>query len=130
VIVLDASVVVELVLNTRVGQSVADRIAPPTLGLHAPHLVDIEVTRVVRRYVLGGQVTEERGRRAIDHLLALDVERHGHAPLLPRMWALRANLTAYDAANVALAEALEAPLLTRDHRLAAAADHLVDVDLI
>jgi predicted nucleic acid-binding protein len=130
VIVLDASAVVELVLGTAVGRSIAERIAQPALGLHAPHLLDVEVAQVVRRYVLGGQVTEERGRRALDHLMALDVERHPHDALLARIWALRANLTAYDAAYVALAEALGAPLLTRDRGLAGSAGHTARIELV
>ena len=129
-IVVDASAVVEIVLGTAVGRSLADRIAPATLGLHAPHLLDVEVAQVIRRYVLGGQVSEDRAQRAIEHLLALDVERHSHEPLLPRIWALRGNLTAYDAAYIALAEALAAPLLTLDQRLVSAAGHLVDTEVV
>jgi predicted nucleic acid-binding protein len=130
VIVLDASVVVELVLGTSTGQSVADRIADSMLGLHAPHLLDIEVAQVVRCYVLLGRVTGERGRQALDHLLALDVARHPHDALLPRIWALKDNLTAYDAAYVALAEALDAPLLTRDRGLAGAPGHTARIELM
>jgi len=130
VIVLDASAVVELVLGTAVGRLIAERIAEPTLALHAPHLLDVEVAQVVRRYVLGGQVTEERGKRALDHLLALDIERHSHDTLLSRIWALRNNLTAYDAAYVALAEALGTPLLTRDRGLAGAAGHSALIELV
>jgi predicted nucleic acid-binding protein len=130
VIVLDASAVVELVLATDVGQEVARRIADPALGLHAPQLLDVEVAQVVRRYELTGQVTGERGRLAIESLAALDVERHDHAPLLPRIWALRLNLTAYDAAYVALAELLDAPLLTRDRRLATAPGHSARVVVV
>jgi predicted nucleic acid-binding protein len=130
VIVLDASAVVELVLATAVGQTVARRIADPGLGLHAPHLLDVEVTQVVRRYLLAGQLTEERGRLAIESLSALDVERHEHHDLLPRIWDLRFNLTAYDAAYVALAELLDAPLLTRDSRLATASSHSARVEVV
>ncbi len=117
-IVLDASAVVELVLGTEAGIEVARRLADPEVGLHAPHLLDVEVAQVVRRYVMSGLVTEERGRLALESLQALDLERHGHEALLPRVWDLRENLTAYDAVYVALAEALDAPLLTRDQRLA------------
>jgi predicted nucleic acid-binding protein len=130
VIVLDASVVVELVLGTSTGRDVADRIADSRLGLHAPHLLDVEVAQVVRRYVLLGQVTAERGRQALDHLLAFDVERHPHDALLPRIWALRDNLTAYDAAYVALAEVLDAPLLTRDQAFVGAPGHTARIELV
>jgi len=130
VIVLDASVVVELVLGTAAGRLLVERIAEPALALHAPHLLDVEVAQVVRRYVLGGQVTGERGRRTLDHLLALDVERHPHDALLPRIWALRNILTAYDAAYVALAEALDAPLLTCDGGLAGSTGHTARIELV
>ncbi len=117
-IVLDASAVVELVLGTEAGMEVARHLDDPEVGLHAPHLLDVEVAQVVRRYVMSGAVTEERGRLALESLQSLDVERHGHEALLPRVWDLRENLTAYDAVYVALAEALDADLLTRDQRLA------------
>ncbi len=126
-IVLDASVVIELVLGTEDGREVARRISDPALTLHVPHLLDVEVAQVVRRYVLAGQISAERGASAVEALTALDLERHPHEPLLPRIWALRANLTAYDAAYVALAEILDAPLLTRDRRLAAAPGHAAEV---
>lgn len=129
-IVLDASAAVELVLGTEAGREVARRVADPGISLHAPHLLDVEVDQVVRRYVRGGQVTEERGRLALELLADLDLERHGHDALLPRMWALRVNLTAYDAAYVALAEALDAPLLTRDRRLANAPGHTARVVVV
>ena len=129
-IVLDASVVVELVLGTEAGRAIADRISDPGLGLHVPHLLDVEVAQVVRRYVRAGQVTAERGRIAIDLLLDLDVARHPHDALLPRVWELRDNLTAYDAAYVALAEALDAPLLTRDGGLARAPGHTATIEMV
>jgi predicted nucleic acid-binding protein len=130
VIVLDASAVVELVLGTAVGRKVAERISEPALSLHAPHLLDVEVAQVVRRYAFAGQISEERARTALEHLGALDVVRHPHDLLLPRIWELRANLTAYDAAYVALAEALPAPLLTRDGRLAGSAGHTARIELV
>ena len=93
-IVLDASVVIELVLGSEAGREVARRVADPEFILHAPHVIDLEVTQVVRRYVLAGRVTVERGGSAIDILADLDLERHPHEPLLARIWALSANLTA------------------------------------
>jgi predicted nucleic acid-binding protein len=120
VIVLDASAVLELLLGTPVGREVAERIADPALGLHAPHLIDIEVAQALRRYVRGGEVDDESAALALEDLRALDMERHAHEPLLTRVWELRANLTAYDAVYVALAEALETRLLTCDGRIARA----------
>ncbi len=117
-IVLDASAMVELLLATRTGRKVADRIRPPEISLHAPHLIDLEVAQTIRRYVLGGVVDAERGRLALEHLVQLDLNRYSHQLFLPRIWELRNNFTAYAAAYVSLAEALEAPLLTCDKRLA------------
>ena len=128
--VLDASAVVELVLGSEAGREIAERVRDPGIALHAPHLVDVEVAQVVRRYVLAGQVSEERGQLAMTHLADLDLERHAHEPLLPRIWELRASLTAYDAAYVALAEVLDAPLLTRDRRLAASSGHAAVIQLV
>lgn len=119
-IVLDASAVLELLLGTTHGHRIAVRIADPTLGLHAPHLVDIEVAQALRRYVMSGQLDVVAATSALENFREFDLERHEHEPLLPRVWALRQNLTAYDAVYVALAEALDTTLLTCDGRLARA----------
>ena len=118
--VLDASALVELLLGTEAGRRVAARIADPTLALHVPHLADVEVTQALRRYVREGALDGDSAAAALEDLRALDLERHSHEPLLDRVWALRDNLTAYDAVYVALAEALECALLTCDGRLARA----------
>ena len=94
--------------------------SPPAESLHAPHLLDLEVAQAFRRAVAAGSLDPDRARQALDDLLLLDVERYPHDRLLPRIWDLRDNLTAYDAAYVALAEALDCPLLTCDRRLARA----------
>jgi len=120
VIVLDASAAVELLLNTALGRHVAQRITDPGLALHAPQLLDLEVAQALRRYVAAGTIDPERGRQALERLGDLGVVRWDHEPLLPRVWELRHNLTAYDAAYAALAEALGAVLLTADRRLAGA----------
>jgi predicted nucleic acid-binding protein len=119
-IVLDASALVELLLGTDQGRSIAARIADPGLGLHVPHLADVEVAQALRRYVREGQLDSSAAAAALEDLRSLDLERHSHEPLLERVWALRDNLTAYDAVYVALAEALETILLTCDGRLARA----------
>ena len=119
-IVLDASAVLELLLGTERGQVVGHRIENATVGLHAPHLVDVEVAQALRRYVRDGELARAEAAVALEDLRALDLERHPHEPLLDRVWALRDNLTAYDAVYVALAEALGATLVTCDGRLARA----------
>ncbi|MGE0455697.1 MAG: type II toxin-antitoxin system VapC family toxin [Vicinamibacteria bacterium] len=117
-IVLDASALLELLLATDRGRSIAARIADPGLGLHVPHLADVEVAQALRRYVREGELEPAAAAAALEDLRSLDLERHGHEPLLGRIWALRDNLTAYDAVYVALAEALDSTLLTCDGRLA------------
>jgi predicted nucleic acid-binding protein len=86
--------------------------------LAAPHLADLEVTSVLRRSVAAGNVTVRRAQQALQDLSDLDVERVTHTSLLRRIWDLRSNYTAYDACYVALAELLQAPLLTYDAKMA------------
>ncbi len=129
-IVLDASAVLELLLNTEGGSQVSDRIADPAESLHAPHLLSVEVAQVLRRYVASRSISAELAVAALDDLAALDIDRYEHEPLLPRVWELRDNATAYDAVYLALAEVLDAPLLTFDARLAAAPGHTASVELL
>ena len=129
-IVVDASVVIELLLQTADAPRIASDILSGRETLHAPHLMDVEVAQVVRRYAVRGEISAEHGREALAILPLLPVSRYPHVPLLSRMWQLRDNLTAYDAAYVALAEGLGAPLMTRDGRLANAAGHTADVRVI
>jgi predicted nucleic acid-binding protein len=120
VIVLDASALVELLLNTPSGRAIAARIADPAVGLHIPHLADLEVAQALRRYEKDGEVDGDAAADALEDLRALDLQRHAHEPFLGRVRALRHNLTAYDAVYVALAEVLDTVLLTCDGRLARA----------
>lgn len=129
-IVLDASALVELLLATEQGRSIGARIADPTLGLHVPHLADIEVAQTLRRYVRDRELDAASAASALDDLRSLDLERHSHEPLLERIWALRQNLTAYDAVYVALAEALDTTLLTCDRKLARAPGMSSRIELV
>ncbi|MGH9384437.1 MAG: type II toxin-antitoxin system VapC family toxin [Vicinamibacterales bacterium] len=129
-IVLDASALVELLLETDAGQQVADRIDDPEVGLHVPHLADVEVTQALRRFARDGDIEDAEAEAALDNLRALDLQRHSHELLLDRVWQLRDNLTAYDAVYVALTEALDGQLLTSDARLARAAGSRARVELI
>ncbi len=129
-IVLDASAALEALLRTPAAAKVEQRIFAEGETLHAPHLLDLEVAQVLRRYTSSGQVAADRCRAALDDLADFPLARYPHDFLLPRIWELRANLTAYDAAYVALAEILEAPLLTRDERLAAAPGHRARIELV
>lgn len=129
-IVLDASALVELVLGTPTGQIVAERISDPAIGLHVPHLADVEVAQALRRYTLDGEIAAGIAAVALDDFRALDLQRHAHEPLLERVWALRGNLSAYDAVYVALAEALDTVLLTCDGPLSRAPGMTGRVELI
>jgi len=128
--VLDASALVELLLNTRAGQAVARRIADPNLGVHVPHLADIEVAQVLRRLASRGELKAAEASTAIEDLRSLDLQRHAHEPLLDRVWALRQNLSAYDAVYLALAEVLDTVVVTCDGRLARAPRVANRVELI
>ena len=82
------------------------------------------MAQVIRRHAANREIDQERGRAALDDLADLPLRRYAHDFLFQRVWNLRHNLTAYDAVYIALAEALDAPLVTRDQRLAAAAGHI------
>lgn len=128
-IVLDASAVVDWLLQTSAGQSVEERIYSRNETLHAPHLLDLEVSQVLRRLALQGVVSAGRSHEALRDLLDLRVTRYPHSVLLPRIWQLRHNFSAYDAAYIVLAEKLGAALLTRDARLASASGHAAAIEL-
>lgn len=129
-IVVDASALTEILLRGRGAGALEDRVLGSGQALRAPHLVDIEVAHVIRRLTALGVVDHARGRAALQELSTLPLKRYPHADLLARIWELRANLTAYDAAYVALAEALDAPLVTRDRRLAASPGHSARIELV
>lgn len=128
-IVLDASAAVAWLLGLPAAPAVAERLLAEG-DVHAPHLLAVEVAQVVRRYTLSGELSAERGAQALVDLDELDLVRHPHEPLLPIVWRLRENLTAYDAVYVALALALDVPLVTLDRSLAAAPGHGARIDLL
>jgi predicted nucleic acid-binding protein len=127
-IVLDASTAIELVMGSKIGESVRDRILAEEVAV--PHLIDVEVLHVLHRYERVSKITNHRAGRALSDLLALPMTRYPHTPLLPRMWQLRGNLSGYDAAYVALAELFEATLLTCDAKLAASPGHRARIEAI
>lgn len=129
-IVVDASALLEVLLNTPAAARVSERLFAANETLHAPHLLDLEVAQVLRRYYLAGELTAERGRQALEDLADVPLTRYPHDLLLPRIWELRENLTAHDAAYLALAEALGATLVTRDAAMASAPGHRGKVELI
>ncbi len=97
--------------------------------LHGPHLLDTEVLHALHRLSIAGELTADRAEDARSDFAELALIRYPHAPLSDRVWELRHNLTAYDATFVALAERLEAPLVTCDARLARASGHRATVRL-
>ncbi len=129
-IILDASAVIEMLLRTPAGGQVEARVASRRESLHAPHLIDLEVAQVFRRFVAAGVIAPTRDREALEDLHDFSLIRYPHEMLLDRIWQLRDNFTAYDAAYVALAEELNIPLLTCDHKLASPGQHRVRVELI
>ena len=129
-IVLDASAAIDWLLQTPAGQRIESRIYSRNQSLHAPHVIDLEIGQVLRRLVHEARVSAQRADQAIQDLLDLRLTRYPHVVLLPRIWQLRHNFSAYDAAYVALAEELDATLITRDSRLAAASGHRVVIELL
>jgi predicted nucleic acid-binding protein len=120
-IVLDASAVVAVLVGPGQGaELIREKIETPGQSLHVPHVMDLEVLHSFRRQLLLGTLSRERSSEALDDLENIMFVRYPHAALVDRIWSLKDDLTAYDAAYVALAEALDAPLVTMDARLARA----------
>ena len=119
-IVVDASAMIELLMLTPAGLEIAEKVFASPSSAGAPELIDVEVAQVLRRYESLGDISSERAEAALEDLSDFRLRRYPHLPLLPRIWELRHNLTSYDAAYVALAEGLDAVVLTRDQGLASA----------
>lgn len=128
-IVLDASAAVDWLLQTATGRRIETRIYSRNETLHTPHVLDLEVTQVLRRLARQGVVSVRRANEAVRDLLDLRVTRYPHTLLIPQIWQLRHNFSAYDAAYIVLAEKLRAPLITRDGQLASASAHTATVEL-
>lgn len=128
-IVIDASAVLELLLNSSAGLRVAARAFETGESLHAPHLIDLEVAQVLRRYVATKELAAPRAAEAMDDFRDLPIARYAHVDLLPRVWQLKSSLSAYDAAYVSLAESLDATLLTCDVKLRNSHGHTARIDI-
>jgi predicted nucleic acid-binding protein len=130
VIVIDASALLEALLRTSIGEALRARLYESPDELHAPHLLDLEIANVLRRYARNRVLTAERCRMALADMANFPIYRYSHDFMVPRIWQLRDNLSAYDAAYVALAEMLGAPLLTHDRRVAGAVGHRAQIELV
>jgi predicted nucleic acid-binding protein len=130
VIVVDASALLEFLLQTPLGTRIEARLFREEDELHAPHAVDVEVVQGLRRLVRTGEVSPGRAEEAIEDLTDLDLHRHPHLDLVGRAWKLRENITTYDAIYVALAEAIEAPIVTCDSPLAKAPGHRARIEVV
>ena len=129
-IVLAASALLEFLLQTPLGIKVEARLFRNEEEFHSPHLVDVEVTQGLRRLVRAGEVSPDRAADALADLADLDLHRHAHLDLLTRAWRLREHVSAYDAMYVALAEALDAPIVTCGTPLARAPGHRARVEAV
>ena len=129
-IVVDASALLEFLLQTPLGTRVEARLFRDHDELHSPHLADVEVTQGLRRLVRTGEVSPDRAADVMADLADFDLHRHPHLDLLTRAWKLRDNISAYDAMYVALAEAIEATMVTCDSPLAKAPGHHARIEVI
>jgi len=128
VLVVDTSAVLAALVGRRQAAELVEHLAQDG-DLHAPHLIDTEVLHTLRRLTITAEISEDRATDALGDFAELALVRYPHQPLSGRVWELRHNLTAYDATFVALAEALGAPLVTCDARLASAPAHRAVVAL-
>lgn len=126
-IVVDASALVDVFLELPLNQALRDRLERAD-ELHAPHLIDLEMLSVLQRLVAAGHLSGEAASMARGQFDDLGIERYSHVGLRDRIWALRGNLTGYDAAYVALSEWLGLPLVTSDARLARSSGHAAAIE--
>lgn len=127
-LVVDASALLDALVGVDPAAGLIERLADDA-DLHVPHLVDIEVLHALRRLTVHGDLSDDRASDVRTDLANLALVRYPHVGLSDRIWELRHNLTAYDAAYIALAETLEVPLVTCDRRLSEAPGNTAQVEL-
>ncbi len=127
-LVVDTSAALTALVGRQPAAGLVERLSQDG-DLHAPHLIDTEVLHALRRLTIAGEISEDRAADARTDFADLALVRYPHQPLSDRVWELRHNLTAYDATFVALAEALETPLITCDARLASAPGSRTHIEL-
>ncbi|MBI1239008.1 MAG: PIN domain-containing protein [Alphaproteobacteria bacterium] len=129
-IVIDASLALDIAVVTADGARVRETLSAAGQALAAPEVIELEILQALRRLVRQKTITSSRARTALGLFAALEIERYSHVPLRPRIWALRENLTAYDAAYFALAELIDAPLWTRDGKFKSVPGHQARVAVL
>jgi len=127
VIVADASAILDVLLRAPSAAVIERRLFASGETIHVPHLIDVEVLQVLRRYDRTAETGSIHVEQARQVYLDMRLNRYPHTVLAPRIWELRHNFTAYDAAYIALAEALEAPLITRDRAFAFGSAHRAQI---
>lgn len=127
-LVVDTSAVLDALVAREPAPGLVERLATDA-DLHAPHLIDIEILHALRRLNAVGELSDDRATDARADFAELALVRYPHFELSARIWELRHNLTAYDAAFVVLAESMKVPLVTCDARLKAALGHAAEVEL-
>lgn len=129
-VVADASAIVEYLLRTDRASAIEVIVQDPEVDVHVPYLCDVEVVSALRRTLRLGRATPQRASEALEDYVDLPVIRHGHTDLVARALDLRENFTAYDAMYVALAERLDAALLTADERLGRSAHQHAALEIL
>jgi predicted nucleic acid-binding protein len=130
VVVVDSSALVDFLTNIEAHPRIGRILMVDPGALNAPEIVDLEMLSVFRQMVFDGRLDAERASGFLVDFQALPIERHSHEYFVRRIWELRDNISPYDAAYVALAEFLNAPLLTRDARLARTSGHAARIEYI
>lgn len=128
--VIDATVLVEYMADTAQAGLAREQLDRHRHQLWAPHLVDAEIGHALRRHVRQGRLEANVAEEALDELTEIELDRVDHEALLPRAWELRDNLSFYDALYVALAEAIEQPLITFDGRIAKAPGIKAEIEVL
>ncbi|MEO0982276.1 MAG: type II toxin-antitoxin system VapC family toxin [Pseudomonadota bacterium] len=129
-IVIDASLALEVALATTDGEDASERLRDKGLALAAPEIIELEVLQALRRLARLDRIDASAADNALNILSAMEIERFSHRPLRTRIWEMRDNLTAYDAAYFALAELLDAPLWTRDRKFRDVPRHAARIEIV
>ena len=129
-IIIDASLALDISVATPQGDALSDQLMGEGHALAAPEVIELEVLQALHRLLWLDRINLTTADRAMAVFAAMEIERYSHLPLRSRIWSLRDNLTAYDAAYFALAELLDAPLWTRDNKFSDIPGHQARVEIL